>query len=903
MLYKRRYLLLFHLFSLTVFGQGETANWYFGNGAGITFNNDGTVTPLTDGQLDTFEGCASISDAFGNLMLYTDGILVYDRNHNIMENGTGLYGDPSSTQSAIIVQKPDDPNILYIFTVDTKTFEEDPDFGLNYSVVDMTMNGGNGAVTQKNVNLLADCSEKISAVLKDCFNQSIWVVALGFETDEPTFFNTYYAYEINDSGVNTVPVKSTFDDLEIIDPRGYLKFSPDGSVLASANANSGLFLYDFDVTSGIFSNQQELQISDENNASYGIEFSTNQQFLYVHSSGIPNPDTPQQQSSSLIQYDLTETDIAASEVILDKRPIFRGALQMGQNGKIYRTIAQSYLVGTPFLGVIENPNEKGTAANYVHNAISLNGKNATQGLPPFVQSFFDRIELVRFPDGTTNSSLALCNGEAFTLEGDNLPGATYSWEKDGVPLVNSDYFLTIDPANISDSGRYTLKINPSDPGECPIIGEAFISVNPLPEAEPLLLVQCDAASTNSTDGITTFNLEQSIYDESFSYYFYESLTDLNADNPISNPIGYANSTPFNQTIYYKIVDNNGCEDSDELQLQVLPIVLTEDEKSYYGCDDNPEDGFLESFFDLDGILEVDYSGRDATLYASLEDASLEENPLSGEFLTSSTTIYARIEDNNACEDVDRINLVVNPTPSLSFNEEFVWCTDGPTLSIDAPTGFDIYRWYQRTENGLVDLGGQSTVEISSLGDYVLAVGYMYPANNEILECWNQSDFKIIPSNRATIENIEVQDISDNNIVEIFVYGDGDYEYSLDGTNYQDVSIFENVEPGFVTVAVRDKNGCGITKRMISVIGYPKFFTPNGDNYNDTWQIIGVDGQFQAESIIQIFDRYGKLMAQISPTTNGWDGTFNNNELPASDYWFKVALEDGRIFKGHFALKR
>ena len=126
---------------------------------------------------------------------------------------------------------------------------------------------------------------------------------------------------------------------------------------------------------------------------------------------------------------------------------------------------------------------------------------------------------------------------------------------------------------------------------------------------------------------------------------------------------------------------------------------------------------------------------------------------------------------------------------------------------------------------------------------------------------------------------------------------------VDGINYQDAPLFENIAPGFVTVAVRDKNGCGISKKMVSVVGYPKFFTPNGDNYNDTWQILGVDGQFQPQSLIQIFDRYGKLMAQINPTTKGWDGTFNNVELPASDYWFKVSLEDGRIFKGHFTLKR
>ena len=902
MLSKNFFLVLFCLFTLTVFGQGETSNWYFGNGAGIKFNNDGSVVALTDGKLNTFEGCASISDANGNLILYTDGIRVWDRNHNTMQNGTGLYGDPSSTQSAIVVQKPDDPNILYIFTMDTKTFEEDPDRGFNYSVVDLTLNGGNGAVTQKNVNLLGDGSEKLSAVIKDCFDKSIWVVTLGAETDEPAPYNTYYAYEVSTSGVNPVPVKSTFSDIQIVDPRGYLKFSPDGSILASANANSGLYLYDFDTTTGILSNQQAIRIPFPNASAYGIEFSPNQNFLYVHATNFVPPNDPNV-SSSLWQFDLTAADISASVVELDNRAIFRGALQLAQNGKIYRTVAESYTEGSPYLGVIENPNELGTAANYIHNAISLNGRNATQGLPPFIQSFFNKIDLVQNPDGTSSSALTLCEGEAFILEGENLPNATYSWEKDGVPISNSSYTLAIDPAQTTDSGRYSLEITPEDPGECPIIGEAFITIDPLPEAQPLLLVQCDAAATNSQDGLTTFNLEQAIFDTSYTFHFYGSMAEVTADNPIVNPVGYTNSTPFDQTLYYKILNDSGCEDVGTLRLQVLSIVLTDDEKTFYACDEDPEDQLLEGIFDLNAILDNAYRNRDVTLYTSLEDASLEQNVISGAYASPSTIIYARIEENNECEDVDLINLIVNPTPPVDFVEELIWCTDGPPISVAAPDGYDLYRWYSDQSGGLMEIGNQQNVQIDALGNYVLEVGNVYTTNDGVFECYNSAEFVVKPSNIAMITEVQVDDFSDNNIVEVFVSGDGDYEYSLGGSDYQDSAVFENVEPGFITVYVRDKNGCGISEEVVSVIGYPKFFTPNGDGVNDSWQIIGLDEQFQPQSIIQIFDRYGKLMAQVSPRTGGWNGTYNNYELPANDYWFKVSLEDGRIFKGHFTLKR
>lgn len=904
MLYKYLILILLGIAPLSLLGQGETANWYFGNGAGVRFNNDGTVVPLDDGRLNTFEGCASISDPFGNLLFYTDGIWVFDRNHEVMPNGGGLYGDPSSTQSAIIVQKPNDPNIHYIFTVDTSTFENDPNFGLNFSEVDMSLNGGNGDVTVKNTNLLNFSSEKITAVVKDCLDKSIWVVVLGTENDGFGPLNTYYAYEVTDAGINTTPVESTFANLAIQDARGYLKFSPDGAILASANSASGLYLYDFDVATGILSNQQLIPVIAPNKFPYGIEFSPNQRFLYVHTSNNAPAAQIGGHSSSLLQYDLTAPDIAISEIEIDRRSVFRGALQLGQNGKIYRTIAENYFTGTPFLGVIDNPNELGTAANYIHNAISLNGRNGTQGLPPFIQSFFDRIELIKNADGSTSTSLTVCVGENFTLEAENIPNAVYAWEKDGMPLSNSSNLLIVDPAAVSDSGRYKLEITLSDPGECPLIGEAFISVNPLPQAPPLNLAQCDIVENNAIDGITPFNLEQAIFDTSLSFSFYESLADLNADNPVLNPVGYANTTPFNQTIYYKVTDDNGCENSGELELEVRSIVLTpSDERSLHACDINPEDELLDGVFDLDEFRQTNYPGLDILFYTSVEDANLEQNPISGDYTTESTVIYARVENANECEDVDAINLVVNPTPALAFESELLWCTDGPPLPINAPVGFDIYRWFRAEGAAFQEVSNQASLQISAVGEYVLEVGYSYTSDEGIFECTNQTSFNVLPSNRAKIENIDVEDISDNNLVEVFVSGEGDYEYSLDTVTYQDSPLFENVNPGFITVSVRDKNGCGISRELISVIGYPKFFTPNGDGINDSWQILGANELFQAESLISIYDRYGRLLALVSPGTEGWDGTFNNRALPASDYWFKVALEDGRIFKGHFALKR
>jgi gliding motility-associated-like protein len=139
-----------------------------------------------------------------------------------------------------------------------------------------------------------------------------------------------------------------------------------------------------------------------------------------------------------------------------------------------------------------------------------------------------------------------------------------------------------------------------------------------------------------------------------------------------------------------------------------------------------------------------------------------------------------------------------------------------------------------------------------------------------------------------------------------VSGIGTYEYALDNGSFVignrvEGHQFSGVSLGEHTIFIRDINGCGIISKEVSLIGFPRFFTPNGDAVNDTWQLIGV--RLQPGSEIRIYNRFGAFLASIDPTEGGWDGTFNGNPLPSSDYWFFAQLEDGRVFKGHFTLKR
>ncbi|MEO8933493.1 MAG: hypothetical protein ABI295_04230, partial [Xanthomarina sp.] len=473
-----------------VYSQEEASNWYFGENAGIQFAADGSVTVLNDGQLNTVEGCSSISDGTGNLLFYTDGTTVYNRLHQVMSNGYNLLGDQSSSQSAIVVPKPNDPDIYYIFTVGSNQTLT----GLHYSTVDMTLEGGLGKITQKNTNLLYKTPEKVTAVLKDCATQAIWVISLSNPTGNSLSpLNTFHAFEVTTAGVNTNSVTSTFPNINMTDLRGYLKLSPNGEKLVCANVKPNeLFLFDFDTQTGIVSNDLRLNINNSINKPYGVEFSPNSELLYVTSSNDlfgSGEHIPANHFSILTQFNLNDPDIVGSQRLIDQQSLYRSALQLGPNGKIYRSMAATYTQGLPYLSVINNPNEIGQACNYQNNAINLGLNNSTQGLPPFISSLFvEKIDIINnsvTPIAT--NYLPLCQGETYTLEAEEISGATYSWTLNGNPLPNTDYFL-----DVNQNGIYEVIIDVGTGGCDFLEGQAIVEYFPIPLANPVPKINiCD----------------------------------------------------------------------------------------------------------------------------------------------------------------------------------------------------------------------------------------------------------------------------------------------------------------------------------------------------------------------------------------------------------------------------
>ncbi|AUS03997.1 T9SS type B sorting domain-containing protein [Pseudotamlana carrageenivorans] len=893
----KKLLLLLCLVYFTAFSQNEAANWYFGYNSGIRFDSaNNTVNALHDGKLNTIEGCTSISDEFGNLLFYTNGISVWNKNHEVMPNGYGLFGDPSSAQSAIIIPKPNNQNIYYVFTVDDSRNISGIKFGFNYSIVDLTLHGGLGDITTKNVNLLRDSSEKITAVLKDCVTKSIWVLTFASFNGYDDTFDTFHAFEVSNTGVNSTSVKSTFPK-QVIDPRGYLKLSPDGLKLACANSYDGLDLYDFDVNTGKVSNPVSL-IAIEASVPYGIEFSPDSQLLYAQTSNVlyenDDPELPETHQSKLIQYNLYAPNIKASAIIIDDRQLYRGALQLGPNGKIYRALSATYDIGIPYLGVIDAPNQIGLACSYTHQAINLSPGYSSQGLPPFIASFFNKqIDIIN--NGKNSTNLNLCEGDNYILKTEPIPGATFTWKKNGIVLLETGNSLTV-----TDSGHYELLINPNN-GTCEIEGEAYVRFNKKPNAYNYTLIQCEEDTV--IDGKTVFNLNEASAniignraDKTLKFY-----TDKARQHEV-NPDAFQN-TSNPQILYVTVIDEKTtCYSFAELTLEISTSQTNDVELSI--CDDDGiEDGF--SSFNLTNInTKISTSPLDIAYYETYQEALLEQNPL-GEKYTNTTpytqTIFARVENANSCYGISEVLLSVNRLPEIPETDLSYYCLNSFPETITINAGVNSISQTDYTYNWST---GETTyaIQINKTGIYTVDV---IDSNG----CSKTRTITVEASAPASFSNIKVVDVSQNNSITVFVSGEGLYQYQLsDSSNnvlfpYQDNNVFKNVYPGHYIVSVSDvKNNCGVVTNPISVLGFPKFFTPNNDGFNDTWQVYGMSEIFKANSKILIFNRFGKLLKELNPLGEGWNGQVNGEYMPRGDYWFSVQLKDGRIFKNHFTLK-
>lgn len=354
----------------TALSQKEGLIWYFGDHAGLDFR-EGSPKSLDNSSLYTIEGCATISDTDGNLLFYTDGIEVYNRNHQRMPNGFDLYGDPSSTQSGVIVPIPNDSTRYFIFTVDNDMEQH----GLCYSMVDLTLDDGLGDVdpAYKNRNLLPVSTERITSV-KHQNDFGVWVIVHEWMTRRfRSYLITNQGFSHSDYVISDVGI--VHGD-SVNNGKGYMKVSVGGEKVAVAVQGKNLVqVFDFDNETGLLSNPVTLTGVF---SAYGVEFSADARHLYAS----------ERYGNIIHQWDLEAGDqqdiIGSHQVVGILNSDGGGAMQMASDGKIY--IARKSKL---YLSVIADPSLPGTECGFSNIGVWLDDNASKEGLPTFIQSFFN----------------------------------------------------------------------------------------------------------------------------------------------------------------------------------------------------------------------------------------------------------------------------------------------------------------------------------------------------------------------------------------------------------------------------------------------------------------------------------------------------------------------------------
>ena len=460
---KRYYTLLILIFAFSLKAQlgKEAWHWQFGKYCALDFSSGSPVVGTS--AIITNEGCASISDpTTGQLLFYTDGVSVWNKNNTVMQNGYGLFGNTTTSQSALIVPKPGTINLFYVFTAD---YEGSPK-GVRYTLVDMNLDNGNGDVIPSTKNTLLTfppAAEKLTAI-RHCNGIDFWVI------DHPLNSNSFYAYLVSSMGVTASPVISntgSFIGSSVNSGNGYLKGSPNGKRLAAGGEYIGkLDIFNFNNSTGQVNTPITITYPFILQGAYGVCFSPDNSKLYA----------TDLYNKRLYQYDLSSNipaTVIASETVIDSNFVgYMGALQFAPDGKIY--IVRN---GFQTLSVINNPNALGLACNFQLNGIVFQSTQASSlGLPNFIEQGIS-------PRKDT-FDMSICS-PAFpvTIVNDSAKSSILWSTGDTLPSISASSFGSFWVSYINSTGckeTDTFHIKQATPLVVNILKDSTVCANQLP---------------------------------------------------------------------------------------------------------------------------------------------------------------------------------------------------------------------------------------------------------------------------------------------------------------------------------------------------------------------------------------------------------------------------------------
>ncbi len=910
--------------SLNGFAQQEKV-WVFGPGnAGLDFKTD-PPTPFRSALTGYGEASASVSDNSGDLLFYTEGSRVWNKNGQLMPNGDDLTGLPlinntypptsSTAQGALIVPKPGDKNMYYIFSLSSN---EVMPGRLYYSVVDMRLNNGLGDViaAQKGILLDTGLSEQLAAVTGDHCN--IWIVSC------TRLSNQFKAFEINEAGVSHQPVisnngwwKQSPDEVNT----GKIAFAHNRKKMVATNFLMGTAIFDFNPSTGLVTNP----VSIDETGAYGICFSPDDDNLYL--SSLPEHPT-RLPPMEILQFDLSsgnQATIAASRLRLGTLAIPLSDLKEGPDGKIY------FIYGEYTLGTIEKPDLKGTVCAYAPIKISLlTGTRAYGGLPAPIPVFHQEtitnsttincfsdsiitaldttgrdyvwqdnavsgshavtgpatywVKYTKAPCYTfidtfhiksifrplfTVETMPSCahtaNGQAkVTLSSANTRTYTYQWKKEG----NDSVIGTADQLNYIAPGWYTLTISNSD--GCDTTVNLHVPALPFDTFHQTIIPSCNGLPTGST---RIHIVQDSTHLYRFEWRSVKDTVILSRNDSVYGLL------PGDYSV---LITKEGTCDTQ--------FTFTVPDISY------------EASFVTDSLACV----HQAISFRNTSDPYFEEylwlfgdgHHASGmhpdhTYIQSGIYKVSLIAKKEQCSDTGTQIITVKPTI-----DSFYFTTDRKSICIGEEITLNVYGLpgNTKTQRKFADHISYTTTghivqhAYSEPGQYII-VSTVYP------EACPPLTF----SDTIYVSPFPALDLGPDSVIclkdSVVMLHNRLEQHNSDvylWNNKDTASILYAKHPGTYSLTIINKAGCATTG-TINVkkgcyLNIPNAFTPNGDGINDHFfprQLLSSDVAYFE---LHVFNRWGQLVFSTSGKNGrGWDGRFNGKIQPPGTYIYKISV--------------
>jgi len=883
-------ILLTIFFAILVFGEvfaQEQANiWYFGSYAGLDFTS-GNPVALTNGALSTGEGCATICDNSGHLLFYSDGITIWNRNHTKMPNGTGLFGHPSSTQSCIFVPKPASNTLYYVFTVDAMAGIH----GLEYSIVDISADGGLGDVVSKNNLLITPTCEKLTSV-QHANGVDFWIIAHDWNSD------VFESFLLTAGGVQLPSVKShsgISNNGNTTNSIGYLTASPNGIKLASVLFNQGLGtqgsvqVFDFNSNTGKITYFNTLNYPGSH--PYGVSFSPDNSKLYV---GIFSG------AKGIFQYDLSSQDtikIISSEYFIPYQNSF-GALQLGPDGKIYIAILSS-----KSLSVINDPDKSGALCNYNDLSINLGGKLSNLGLPDLVESYFSVLPFSYIANCIgTNSTFTLTNAGAADSVKWNF-GDSLSKQNASVAVSASHIYL--------QAGSYTVSLTSYKKG-MPYIYKSLVLIPSPPylDSTHKVIGICRGGSQTvdfSQKGCSYLWSDSSVlpkytFKDTGTYWLKISNANCSITDTIKVdylPVPYAqfksrticigdtlklDATHPGYTYLWKdgstspkyditkpgdyslTVSNGSCTYEDDFNVDFV----RKPDASY---------NFKDTFICPGKLLIIDITDDvDGYLTYLWQDGSISPKYIirqPGHYWVKTNSDACSVTDSFIVKQANGLNPVSWKDTSLCAGESF---------TLDATQPGVHFLWQDGSQT--------PTYHVSNEGEYTLKRYNQCDTTNDSIRV-KYFTKPILPPWHDTIlckrQNL-VLHINSYKANPVWQDGSNDSTYYIH-------------DPGIYKVAV--SNICGTASDSIKVgfqdcpfyLYIPNAFTPGNDHHNDIF--MPVMDYAPTTYLFSVYNRWGEKLFETIDYKLGWDGKFRNISAPEGAYIYYLyvfSYLDDRYFQ-------